>query len=340
VRRLAALVVALPPLAVGCDGDPRMHDPSNAAVASASAPVERTRAELLAARKEWLRLSNEEKPAFDARLVRIHAELASVNLPAWAGTFAGDDLEWCHFGGELVSTALAPTSGIVWRNGIHDGPSAYRNHGEIVKVDGRWIHVRWQVPTSIGLRPETELDMPELGERLWLLDWDDRELLVPECALPRFVNMVNSGRRWLDEAFPMRWKPGRGKDTLSDDVRRSDARRRPAGSPTLPPDLASWLHPEPLRATIVRAGDVVENGREGSHRERTIVYSRQRLTIDKGRADRVFPGMQLHAAHVGFRGFVTSCGEHESEVRWDVWSYDEPTSKLPLHVGTTLSSMP
>jgi hypothetical protein len=213
--------------------------------------------------------SPEAVRAVEAKRAEIKKELSGLRKHPWAGEYYyGDGL------GVNVSLTLAPQSGFIfqWRGclGLYD-----QNYGQIAEKDGR-IRLR----CSFENRRQ---GCQGIAEEFLAVPWGDRRYLIPPDRIIAFCNAVNSGtepRQGLRGFFLLR---------------RDGAQKKVTGFPEVPAKFEKYL----LRSPIV--GRIASVGRERVEKPGTDGWKRRIIpvTLDRGEADGVLPGMEFHLPRVG-----------------------------------------
>lgn len=314
------LLAAASLFACACDGEPLAWRESSA-------------------ERRWRERGEGEWPEFDAQRARIEAEVARGELPSWAGSFAGSNHSSCGLGSWNVTIELAPAARIVWTR--VSGFGDRRNRGTVMGFDDGWVNVRWDFACTGALRRmDPYRSEPELSDRVWLSSWGDRDFLVPECDLAHFVNVVNRSPDGLvtEPPFAFRWKPGAAPDASLPYYELNRLKEaRPAGRPTLPAPWDARIRSEPLMARILEAGRPMLEHRD---HQVDMAFLSQHVRLDRGTADGVFVGMNLHLARRAEPGVVVACDERRAELvfRWERRDERVAAWTLPLAPGMELTS--
>lgn len=257
----------------------------------------------------------------DARRNRIKDELTSLadrkNLPAdhwsraWAGTYyVGDRL------GMNVNIAVAPKAGIAytWHGclGLYDG-----NHGDIDgtfdddgdgKPDG--LKIKW----ALNLNDRFNFQ----SQKYYFVRWagppgsPGRFYFVPESQMIKLVNNYNEGGYARDGMYSAPLKYGSAPPV--------------EGVPQLPARWAKMLITVALDARITSVTPVATRNVAGN-----VDATDARLTLNKGRADGLYLGMEASVGPLAGIGRLTidKLDEHTAEAAYRAFTTAGKPAILP-----------
>lgn len=244
---------------LGCADPPVMPQPGEPAPSQAQTEFQRVDATLLAsdAAVENSKYSDQADRRSAVLSEAIKREIESLGKHAWAGEYYhGDGL------GVNVSLAVAPQAGFLfeWHGcmGLYD-----RNYGTVTADQDR-------LRLSLTF-PNKREGFQGIAEEFVRVPWGDRTYLVPTDDIVGFCNEVNGG--------------GDPDGYL---LRRGDEEKTVTGRPNVPAKFRPYLLAEPIEAEITEVGKVTLRQSVADWNFVDTV-----VTVDKGRAHGLLPGMQL-----------------------------------------------
>ena len=195
---------------------------------------------------------------------RILKEIARLSNHPWAGEYyEGDGL------GANIRISLAPDAGVAatWHGclGLYGA-----NRGKIVIGPDGGLRFDYQRPNAQGFAGFPDAMLP--------VRWGARRYMIPDSKRMAFVNAINHGYEPREQMHGMFL------------LVEGDEKTKVDGLPALPPEYLALIRRAPMQARVVSI-DAVD--KKKSDQGCSFTY---RMTLDRGRKDRLMPGVELKPA--------------------------------------------
>jgi len=249
---------------------------------------------------------------------RIEQELATGQVPSWAGIYTSMDEVIC----------ASPREGVAWLSSNCLGSNG-ANVGRVTPIGKNALDVTFLSDPSLDHAYYQDVPEQQVSSKMYFVSWGRIDLMVPESRMRSLCNTVNSGlRRAVYDQFLVRLDD---RKRVGNGVELNEP--LPEVPPLLPEPWDDWILKAPVTAIVIQAGSSRSTGFYISGEEQVTFL----FQVNAGQRDGMKRGMALFRGDRWETFAVVEVGPSESWVEYRYAKRPEVDPKLPL-VGDTLST--